>query len=283
MSSEGIVYLIQPSELVGTERYKLGCSGKSSTQRLNAYKKGTRVLCVNLVKKPYFVEKKLKESFLQEFDVVAGNEYFITNDERKMYMKFHEIVGRYFDTEEFSFECDEPSTTNSQVSLTQTTVESDSDSDFYVASDDGSSDDGSSNSSDSSGSVSRIVKRYFDSDSSSDDSSNSSSNECYCKITYKSQDVEERERLLTMLSEVVKTYSKYVVIDNEKCIGVVIFNSSKFEQLRNNFVTKVRNYKKKNNIVLSGKFNYLNVTRNIETMYKKVKGRVVQKKNMSGF
>lgn len=277
--SEGIVYLIQPSELVGTERYKLGCSGKSCTQRLSAYKKGTRVLCVNLVKKPFLVEKKLKETFLQEFDVVAGNEYFITNDERKMYLKFHEIVGRYFDVEEISFDSEESSTTNSVVqALSRTTIESDSDSDFYVE----SSSSSDSDSSDSSvNSVSSIIKKYYNSSDSSSDSESDS--ECYCKITYKSQDPEERERLFTMLSEIVKTYNKYVVIDHEKCIGVVIFNSSKFEQLRNNFVTKVRNYKKKNNIVLSGKFNYSNVTRNIDSIHKKIKGRVVQKKNMSGF
>lgn len=276
MSSEGIVYLIQPSELVGTERYKLGCSGKSCTQRLSAYKKGTRVLCVNLVKKPFFVEKKLKESFLQEFDVVAGNEYFITTDERKMYLKFHEIVGKYFDAEEISFNSEESSTTNSVVqSLSRTTIESDSDSDFYVE----SSSDSDSDSSNSD-SISSIIKRYYES---SDSSSDSESAECYCKITYKSQDPEERERLITMLSEIVKTYNKYVVIDHEKCIGCILFMSDKFEKLRNNFVTKVRNYKKKNNIVLSGKFNYLNVTRNMNGLHEKVKGRVIQKKNMSGF
>lgn len=264
--SEGIVYLIQPSELVGTERYKLGCSGKSCTQRLCAYKKGTRVLCVNLVKKPFFVEKKLKESFLQEFDVVAGNEYFITIDERKMYLKFHEIVGRYFDAEEISFESEEPTTTNSVV---RTTIESDSDSDFYVES---SSDSESE-------SVSSIIKRYYN----SSDSSSDSESDCYCKITYKSQDQEEHERLLTMLSEIVKTYNKYVVIDHDKCIGCILFMSGKFKQLRNNFVTKVRNYKKKNNIVLSGKFNYLDVTKNVNRLHEKVKGRVIQKKNMSGF
>ena len=276
MSSEGIVYLIQPSELVGTERYKLGCSGKSCTQRLSAYKKGTRVLCVNLVKKPFFVEKKLKESFLQEFDVVAGNEYFITTDERKMYLKFHEIVGKYFDTEEISFDSEESSTTNSVVqSLSRTTIDSDSDSDFYVE----SSSDSDSDSSNSD-SISSIIKRYYES---SDSSSDSESAECYCKITYKSQDQEERERLITMLSEIVKTYNKYVVIDHEKCIGCILFMSDKFEKLRNNFVTKVRNYKKKNNIVLSGKFNYLNVTSNMNGLHEKVKGRVIQKKNMSGF
>ena len=281
--SEGIVYLIQPSELVGTERYKLGCSGKSCTQRLSAYKKGTRVLCVNLVKKPFFVEKKLKESFLQEFDVVAGNEYFITNDERKMYLKFHEIVGKYFDAEEISFDSEEPSsnsnTTNSVVqSPSRTTIESDSDSDFYVESSSDSDSDTSN-----SDSISSIIKRYYESSDSDSESSDSGSEDCYCKITYKSQDQEERERLITMLSEIVKTYNKYVVIDHDKCIGCILFMSGKFNQLRNNFVTKIRNYKKKNNIVLSGKFNYMDVTRNVNGLHEKVKGRVIQKKNMSGF
>lgn len=32
--NKGIIYLIQPSELVGTNRYKIGCSTKTSLDRV---------------------------------------------------------------------------------------------------------------------------------------------------------------------------------------------------------------------------------------------------------
>ena len=36
----GIIYLIQPKELIGTNRYKIGCSKKDDNSRLkNGYKK----------------------------------------------------------------------------------------------------------------------------------------------------------------------------------------------------------------------------------------------------
>mgnify|MGYP006090550431 CR=1 FL=1 len=42
---EGIIYLIQPAELVGTNRYKIGCSKKPNLDRVKkGYKKGTRYL-----------------------------------------------------------------------------------------------------------------------------------------------------------------------------------------------------------------------------------------------
>jgi hypothetical protein len=37
----GIIYLIQPEELLLTNRYKIGCSGKSNLSRLLGYKKNS--------------------------------------------------------------------------------------------------------------------------------------------------------------------------------------------------------------------------------------------------
>ena len=44
-NKKGTIYLIQPAELVGTERYKIGCSAKNDLERCKkGYKKGTRFM-----------------------------------------------------------------------------------------------------------------------------------------------------------------------------------------------------------------------------------------------
>ena len=40
----GIVYLIQPEELLQTNRYKIGCSTKNDLSRVCSYKKNSRYL-----------------------------------------------------------------------------------------------------------------------------------------------------------------------------------------------------------------------------------------------
>ena len=74
----GIVYLVQPAELVGTNRYKIGCSADSESLKriVNGYKKGTRYLhicdCVDHVD----AEKQLICVFKTKFSLIAGHEYF---------------------------------------------------------------------------------------------------------------------------------------------------------------------------------------------------------------
>lgn len=75
--SYGLVYLIQPKELIGTNRYKLGCSNNETNSRVTqGYHSGSiifRILrCVN----PLELEKKLIALFNTCFCVVAGKEYF---------------------------------------------------------------------------------------------------------------------------------------------------------------------------------------------------------------
>lgn len=92
------VYLVQPATLVGTNRYKIGMSGKSSVSRLSAYHVGTRLLavneCIDVVKK----ETELIRIFNSKFKLIAGHEYFVVEDmsEYDLIDMFHEIVmGRY--------------------------------------------------------------------------------------------------------------------------------------------------------------------------------------------
>lgn len=74
---KGLVYLIQPAELVGTNRYKIGCSAKNDLERpRKGYKKGSRFICIMECSNPFKVETKIKEHFNLIFTLVAGHEYF---------------------------------------------------------------------------------------------------------------------------------------------------------------------------------------------------------------
>ena len=88
----GILYLIQPAELVGTDRYKIGCSTKSTLERVkNGYKKGTEVLQVIDCDNPFETEKILKKKFSEKFKLIAGNEYF-EGDREEMKKIFYSVV-----------------------------------------------------------------------------------------------------------------------------------------------------------------------------------------------
>lgn len=76
----GIVYLIQPTELIGTERYKIGCSKQSDLSRINTgYRKGTTPIVINHVEHPFEAEKLVKCRFAQLFTLIAGHEVFAGN------------------------------------------------------------------------------------------------------------------------------------------------------------------------------------------------------------
>ena len=85
----GIVYLIQPAELVGTDRAKVGCSGKSDLSRVLQYKKGTKPLGIFYTEHPFTLEKAIITIFNSHFTKIAGNEYFMGNiDEmRKIFVQ----------------------------------------------------------------------------------------------------------------------------------------------------------------------------------------------------
>jgi hypothetical protein len=75
--NNGIVYLIQPTELVGINRYKVGMSNSNTLVRcINGYNKGSRYLCIMECVNPLDVERKIIYEFSQRFKVVSGKEYF---------------------------------------------------------------------------------------------------------------------------------------------------------------------------------------------------------------
>ncbi len=93
--NKGIIYLIQPSELVGTERYKIGCSRKNDLDRVKkGYKKGTRYLCIMECIDPFKLENIIKKNFNDNFKLISGNEYY-EGDEFIMKNNFLKIIDNY--------------------------------------------------------------------------------------------------------------------------------------------------------------------------------------------
>jgi len=86
----GFIYLIQPVELVGTDRYKIGCTGKEDLSRLLSYNTGTRYLCINFCENYSMLEKLLKQKFKENFELIGGCEFF-KGDEIKMIKLYTEI------------------------------------------------------------------------------------------------------------------------------------------------------------------------------------------------
>lgn len=86
------VYLIQPIELLGTNRYKVGMSALDNLSRVQSYKKGTRYLMICECIDYLHVERKIIKEFNSVYRCIAGNEYFEVGDELKMLNLFCNIV-----------------------------------------------------------------------------------------------------------------------------------------------------------------------------------------------
>ncbi len=88
---KGIIYLIQPVELIGTNRYKIGFSSKCTLERCTSgYKKGSRYINIQECFEPSKLETKLKFTFKHKFRLIGGTEYF-SGDERQMRKTFNEF------------------------------------------------------------------------------------------------------------------------------------------------------------------------------------------------
>jgi T5orf172 domain-containing protein len=76
----GIIYLLQPAELVGINRFKIGISNANNLKRCNSYKNGTRYLCIFECNNPLKLEQIIKNEFNKIFNLIAGKEYFEGNE-----------------------------------------------------------------------------------------------------------------------------------------------------------------------------------------------------------
>ena len=85
----GILYFIQPAELVGTTRFKVGCSAKNDLSRVKSYRTGTRMIMILQCEDPFGVEQKVLFEFNDRFHKIAGNEYF-EGDEHDMRKVFYD-------------------------------------------------------------------------------------------------------------------------------------------------------------------------------------------------
>ena len=104
----GIIYLVQPEELVGTNRWKIGCSKRHDLKRVtHGYKKGTRPLCIVECKEPHQVERQLVKFLDKKYKKVGTSEYYIAFEDEirisfmnfvlKEYKKEEEVVGAFED------------------------------------------------------------------------------------------------------------------------------------------------------------------------------------------
>lgn len=93
--SKGIIYFIQPAELVGTNRYKIGYSKSPNLKRCNkGYKKGSRYIFIMECNNPFILEKNIKEEFNKLFKLIAGSEYF-EGDENMMRKTFLKTIEEF--------------------------------------------------------------------------------------------------------------------------------------------------------------------------------------------
>lgn len=100
--NNGIIYLIQPSELVGSERYKIGMSNKNNLDRCKkGYRKGSRYLCIMECNKPLILERNIKNHFNEKFKLISGNEYYEGN-EKDILNTFNNLVLKYKNSNEIN-------------------------------------------------------------------------------------------------------------------------------------------------------------------------------------
>jgi hypothetical protein len=94
------VYLIQPVELVGTNRYKIGMSSLDNLNRMKSYKNGTRHLFICEKSNALEVERKLIKAFNSKYKLIGGNEYFEVDNEQSMIELFISVAMGYAKKEE---------------------------------------------------------------------------------------------------------------------------------------------------------------------------------------
>ena len=92
------VYLIQPAELVGTDRYKIGMSNCNDLSRIRSYNNGTRYLCILEKDNPRVVEAALIIKFNQNYKNISGHEYFQCSNETDMIKLFFSTAMDYEST-----------------------------------------------------------------------------------------------------------------------------------------------------------------------------------------
>lgn len=94
-NDKGLLYLIQPAELVGTQRYKIGYSKKTDIEKFRKdYKKGSRFLDVYEYEHSPLLVREIRNNFNNKFKLVAGRTYYEGN-ENTIKKNFNSIINNY--------------------------------------------------------------------------------------------------------------------------------------------------------------------------------------------
>lgn len=88
---KGAVYLIQPVELIGTDRYKVGYCNLNTVEVIKSNIKDAAIICLISVDNPIEVDKQIIKEFSSKFLLQAGRKYFRGNA-IEMYSTFSKIV-----------------------------------------------------------------------------------------------------------------------------------------------------------------------------------------------
>lgn len=95
INDKGLLYLIQPAELVGTSRYKIGYSKNNDLNKFRKdYKKGSRFLDIYEYDRSPLLVREIRNNFATKFKLVAGRTYYEGN-ENDIKKNFNAIINNY--------------------------------------------------------------------------------------------------------------------------------------------------------------------------------------------
>lgn len=90
-----LVYLIQPLELVGTRRYKIGYSKINDLDKFRKYhKKGSRFLDIYEYDRSPLLAREIRNNFNNKFKLIAGRSYYEGN-ENDIKNSLSDIINNY--------------------------------------------------------------------------------------------------------------------------------------------------------------------------------------------
>jgi hypothetical protein len=89
---KGTIYLVQPPELVGTNRYKFGMSHKSTLNRIKSYGKDTIILSKFYIKNPLKIENFIKVMFDYLNIKILKQEFPVYDNENELINLFNSLV-----------------------------------------------------------------------------------------------------------------------------------------------------------------------------------------------
>jgi hypothetical protein len=94
-NEKGLLYLIQPAELVGTSRYKVGYSKNNDLNKFRKdYKKGSRFLDIYEYDRSPLLVREIRNNFNNKFKLVAGRTYYEGN-ENDIKKHFNAIINNH--------------------------------------------------------------------------------------------------------------------------------------------------------------------------------------------